>query len=1003
MRILSPAVPDRPIELSIVLVDWSVRHSHHALDYLARQTVERERYELIWIEYYGAVPDGIGERQRRALERRGPPAVDQWIVLDMPSTSYYHKHLMYNVGILAARGRIVNICDSDAMFRSTYVDSILRAFEQDPRGVLHMDELRSGARELYPFRYPDEATVLKGPLLNAVDGMPWGLVGPQGMAVEDRLHRANYGASMSARREDLIAIGGADEHADFLGHVCGPYDLTFRLVNAGHRERWHETEWLIHTWHPGQAGAGNYLGPHDGRDLSSTSLRARRTGRVLPLRENPGIRALRERSVRPRTWGASALDLADAPREAARWSPQRLTLRAGPVLSARSAVQRHPLAVSRLARAALREAGEYGSLVLRTDASAPGERGPRSALGRTLGALAHVLERAPVGVRMLANVLGANRAEAARALHRLEGLRTEGVREVLLFGSAKLCALLAAFARDFGIRARERVSDDGPLTQAQERALREGAHVLIAARHGLRWRRGWLLAQGVSNERIAVIDDAWEDEEPAVDIGPETDPGIDLSIVLPTRGRPQLARCALQYIARHARAPERIEVVLCIDEDDARSRGLELAPLRVRELVLPPGIGMGEITNRGARASRGRHLMLANDDLRIATHGWDKRVIAAADRFADGVALVYTNDRHQGGRLSTFPILPRASAVLLGQLACHRVNHFHIESHLFGIFRELRALGHDRLIYLDDVEIEHVRPTGLARPAQVRGTRDDRVTFASLSDERRRAARLLARAIGGSERRARRAPLERETPTSAIEVGGSAAELRVCWLAPGHAGQIAAQLPECGVPYRLETPGPNGGFAPDKEGDPCEVVLFLGPGAEPEPGWGRALLDAFGAASPRVSGLCGVSVYSRNGRVLRAGLWLERRHGQPLVLDRLRGLSADEASVSAPARVHAGALCGLALRADALRELGEVCATPTTSLARGIELCLRLASKGFEIHYAPRLRLWLADDEPPADACDLERATGTLATVQLPEIPALRIDHSRDGLEIVRG
>src|SRR5262245_57816287 len=251
MRILSPAVSDRrPIELSIVMVDWSVRHSHHALDYLARQTVERERYEIIWIEYYGAVPDGISERQRRALERRGPPAVDQWIVLEMPTTSYYHKHLMYNVGLLAARGRIVNICDSDAMVRSTYVDTILRAseqdpggVEQDPRGGLARHGVRSRAREPSPFRSQAEATVLKGPLLNAIDGVPWGLVGPQGMAVEDRLHRANYGASMSARRDDLIAIGGADEHVDFLGHVCGPYDLTFRLVNAGHRERWHEKEW----------------------------------------------------------------------------------------------------------------------------------------------------------------------------------------------------------------------------------------------------------------------------------------------------------------------------------------------------------------------------------------------------------------------------------------------------------------------------------------------------------------------------------------------------------------------------------------------------------------------------------------------------------------------------------------------------------------------------------------------------------------------------------------
>jgi hypothetical protein len=137
--------------------------------------------------------------------------------------------------------------------------------------------------------------------------------------------------------------------------------------------------------------------------------------------------------------------------------------------------------------------------------------------------------------------------------------------------------------------------------------------------------------------------------------------------------------------------------------------------------------------------------------------------------------------------------------------------------------------------------------------------------------------------------------------------------------------------------------------------------------------------------------------------VLRAGLWLERGEDGPRVLDRLRGLAADEASVCAPARVHASALLGLALRSDALRELGEVNATPSTSLARGIQLCLRLASKGFEIQYAPRLRLWLTDDEEPTDACDLEGAAATLESVPLPELPPLRIDTGRDGLEIVRG
>lgn len=101
---------------------------------------------------------------------------------------------------------------------------------------------------------------------------------------------------MCARRSDLIAIGGADEHIDFLGHVCGPYEMTFRLVNRGLSEVWHRHEFLYHTWHPGQAGADNYLGPHDGRQVSTTALDALTSGRVLPLLENASIRRLREES-----------------------------------------------------------------------------------------------------------------------------------------------------------------------------------------------------------------------------------------------------------------------------------------------------------------------------------------------------------------------------------------------------------------------------------------------------------------------------------------------------------------------------------------------------------------------------------------------------------------------------------------------------------------------------------------------------------------------------------
>ena len=275
-------------EVSFVLLDWSCRESFHTLAYLNNQGVVRERYEIIWIEYYGRRPPEIKAGIKGCGWLQRPGAVDRWIVMDMPEEVCYHKHLMYNLGIVAARGRIVVFCDSDAIVKPTFVEAIIKSFEEDGNIVLHLDEVRNASKRFYPFNYPSVADVTGRGCVNWTNGATSGLCGR-----EDPLHTLNYGACMCALREDLIAIGGADEHADYLGHVCGPYEMTFRLVNAGRREVWHNSEFLYHVWHPGTDGKNNYMGPHDGRNVSTTALEAIKTRRVLPLVENPAIRFLR--------------------------------------------------------------------------------------------------------------------------------------------------------------------------------------------------------------------------------------------------------------------------------------------------------------------------------------------------------------------------------------------------------------------------------------------------------------------------------------------------------------------------------------------------------------------------------------------------------------------------------------------------------------------------------------------------------------------------------------
>jgi hypothetical protein len=278
LRFLKRSEREHP-RLSLILLDWSVRESFHLFHYLKSQTVPRDAFEVILVEYYG----GVSTAAEKFAEQ-----IDTWMLLEMPVDCYYHKHLMYNAGVVVSQGEILMFGDSDAMVRPAFVETILKAFDRDPLMVYHMDQFRNVRRDFYPFNYPSFDEVLGDGCINNVDGKTKGILDEA-----DPMHTRNYGACMCAAREDIVAIGGADEDLTYLGHICGPYDMTFRLMNLGRRLAWESNEYLYHTWHPGSDGIDNYLGPHDGRNMSTTAFQALCSGRIKPLIENEAIRRLR--------------------------------------------------------------------------------------------------------------------------------------------------------------------------------------------------------------------------------------------------------------------------------------------------------------------------------------------------------------------------------------------------------------------------------------------------------------------------------------------------------------------------------------------------------------------------------------------------------------------------------------------------------------------------------------------------------------------------------------
>jgi hypothetical protein len=218
------------------------------------------------------------------------PLLDQWVVAGYGDDTIFNKHRLYNLGLLLSQGRYCVICDSDAIFTPNFVATLLDGFAATPRAVLHLDEIRNADPRFHPFAYPNIAEVLGKGCIN------WNGTASHGLDnSRDMIHEANYGACMAAARDDMIAIGGADEHIDYLGYICGPYDMTFRLANHGLAERWLPHEYLYHVWHPNESGINaDYQGPNDGRGVSLRALEARAIGRILPYVENTWVRQRRQ-------------------------------------------------------------------------------------------------------------------------------------------------------------------------------------------------------------------------------------------------------------------------------------------------------------------------------------------------------------------------------------------------------------------------------------------------------------------------------------------------------------------------------------------------------------------------------------------------------------------------------------------------------------------------------------------------------------------------------------
>lgn len=147
---------------------------------------------------------------------------------------------------------------------------------------------------------------------------------------------------------------------------------------------------------------------------------------------------------------------------------------------------------------------------------------------------------------------------------------------------------------------------------------------------------------------------------------------------------------------------------MVVDEDDPASQAITFDGLSLVRVAAPPGLTMGALIMAGYHASRGKYIMLMNDDVRIRTPAWDDKTLAIFRSFPDEIVLVHVNDTIFKDNLCIFPFVSRKFYEFTNGVCREEYRRYRIDDHIYHVFNLLALLGHKRIVYLPDVVFEHL-------------------------------------------------------------------------------------------------------------------------------------------------------------------------------------------------------------------------------------------------------------------------------------------------------
>ena len=134
---------------------------------------------------------------------------------------------------------------------------------------------------------------------------------------------------------------------------------------------------------------------------------------------------------------------------------------------------------------------------------------------------------------------------------------------------------------------------------------------------------------------------------------------MKISLLVPTRMRPQFMKELWESVKETASDYNHIEIIFYIDDDDIESIEMcKTLGTNVHAIIDKRGNGnLSEMWNKCYEKSSADIVMHCGDDIRFRTIGWDKEVLSTFELYEDKIALVYGKDGVRTDDLATHGFL----------------------------------------------------------------------------------------------------------------------------------------------------------------------------------------------------------------------------------------------------------------------------------------------------------------------------------------------------------